>query len=59
MTSFESIFKALGEPTRMRIIKLMVSVNRICVCELQEIMEISQPRISQHLKNIKASQFSN
>ncbi|QGU00075.1 Transcriptional regulator, ArsR family [Candidatus Syntrophocurvum alkaliphilum] len=53
MTSFENIFKALGEPTRMRIVKLMVSVDRVCVCELQEIMNISQPRISQHLKILK------
>lgn len=49
---FEVIFKALGEPTRLRIIKLLAE-QELCVCELEEIMQISQPRISQHLKVLK------
>ncbi|AFV01192.1 MULTISPECIES: metalloregulator ArsR/SmtB family transcription factor [unclassified Dehalobacter] len=51
---FESRFKALGEPTRLNIIKLL-SFKDLCVCELEEIMQISQPRISQHLKVLKQS----
>ncbi len=49
---FEECFKALGEPTRLRIIKLL-SEKELCVCELEQIMCISQPRISQHLKILK------
>jgi ArsR family transcriptional regulator len=49
---FETLFKALGEPTRLKIIKLL-SAKDLCVCDLEEIMEISQPRISQHLKVLK------
>ena len=49
---FEEYFKALGEPTRLRIIKLL-SEKELCVCELEQIMCISQPRISQHLKILK------
>lgn len=49
---FEEYFKALGEPTRLRIIKLL-SEKELCVCELEQIMRISQPRISQHLKILK------
>jgi ArsR family transcriptional regulator len=49
---FEQYFKALGEPTRLRIIKLL-SEKELCVCELEHIMRISQPRISQHLKVLK------
>lgn len=49
---FEDSFKALGEPTRLRIIKLL-SQKELCVCELEQIMQISQPRISQHLKILK------
>lgn len=49
---FESIFKALGEPTRLKIIKLL-SERELCVCDLEEVMQISQPRISQHLKVLK------
>lgn len=49
---FEEYFKALGEPTRLRIIKLLTE-KELCVCELEQIMQISQPRISQHLKILK------
>ncbi|MDD3365244.1 MAG: metalloregulator ArsR/SmtB family transcription factor [Syntrophomonas sp.] len=49
---FETLFKALGEPTRLKIIKLLAT-KELCVCDLEEIMQISQPRISQHLKILK------
>lgn len=45
-------FKALGEPTRLKIIK-MLSVQSMCVCELSEILDMLQPRVSQHLKILK------
>ncbi|NLV16001.1 MAG: winged helix-turn-helix transcriptional regulator [Syntrophomonadaceae bacterium] len=49
---FEIVFKALGEPTRLKIIKLLAE-RELCVCDLEEVMQISQPRISQHLKVLK------
>ncbi|HNX29110.1 MAG TPA: metalloregulator ArsR/SmtB family transcription factor [Syntrophomonadaceae bacterium] len=49
---FQFIFKALGEPTRLKIVKLLAE-RELCVCDLEEIMKISQPRISQHLKVLK------
>lgn len=46
------VFKALGEPTRLKIIK-MLSVQGLCVCELSETLGMLQPRVSQHLKILK------
>ncbi|MEN6313285.1 MAG: metalloregulator ArsR/SmtB family transcription factor [Clostridiaceae bacterium] len=51
---FETLFKALGEPTRLKIIRLLAA-RELCVCDLEEIMQFSQPRISQHLKVLKQS----
>jgi len=45
-------FKALGEPTRLKIVKLL-SLQELCVCELVAVLDISQPRVSQHLKVLK------
>lgn len=45
-------FKALGEPTRLKILK-MLSIQSMCVCELSEVLDMLQPRISQHLKILK------
>lgn len=49
-------FKALGEPTRLKIIK-MLSVQSMCVCELSEILDMLQPRVSQHLKILKDAEL--
>lgn len=49
---FETVFKALGEPTRLIIIRLLAEQD-LCVCDLEEVMQMSQPRISQHLKVLK------
>ncbi|MGI6066434.1 MAG: ArsR/SmtB family transcription factor [Bacillota bacterium] len=45
-------FKALGEPTRLKIIK-MLSIQGMCVCELSDVLNMLQPRVSQHLKILK------
>jgi len=55
---FEPIFKALGEPTRLKIIKLLAH-RELCVCDLEEILQMSQPRISQHLKVLKQAGLVN
>ena len=47
-------FKALGEPTRLKIVKLL-SVQELCVCELEAVLNISQPRVSPHLKVLRVA----
>lgn len=44
--------KALGDPTRLRIFRLLLG-QEICVCELQELLGISQPAVSQHVAKLK------
>lgn len=46
------ILKALGEPTRLKIIKLL-SERELCICELVAVLDMSQPRISQHVKVLR------
>ena len=47
-----NILKALGEPTRLKIVK-MLSIRELCICELVAVLDMSQPRISQHVKVLK------
>ena len=42
-------FKCLSDPTRLDILKLVIAKQNICVCELTEQLELSQPKISRHL----------
>ena len=45
-------FRALSDPLRIQIIELLRS-NELCVCELCEKLEVSQSKLSFHLKNLK------
>lgn len=42
------ILKALADDTRLRIMVLLYQ-KELCVCELCDVMETSQPKISRHL----------
>lgn len=49
------IFKALGHPTRVKIVEHLIEINS-CVCgEIVDIFPFSQSTISQHLKLLKES----
>ncbi|MCP4752830.1 MAG: winged helix-turn-helix transcriptional regulator [Proteobacteria bacterium] len=48
------MFKALSDPTRLRLIKMMSDVNRaMCVNALTRVLDISQSAVSQHLRILK------
>lgn len=46
------ILKLLGDKTRLTIMKIL-DEGSCCVSELVEILQISQPAISQHLRKLK------
>ena len=50
------VFKALGEPTRLKIIKMLASnpERKLCVGAIARKIGISQPAVSQHLKVLKS-----
>ena len=49
MKSFIKVMKALSDPNRVKILK-MLQKKMLCVCELQCALGISQPNVSKHLK---------
>ena len=48
------ICKVLSDETRYRILHLL-SKQELCVCELVEILELSQPKISKHIAKIRSA----
>lgn len=48
------IFKALGDPTRVRLLSLIAahSDGEACVCDLTDPVGLSQPTVSHHLKQL-------
>ena len=49
MNGFIKIMKALSDPNRVKIVK-MLQHRPLCVCEIQSALGISQPNVSTHLK---------
>ena len=44
-----SLFRALGEPVRLRILERLTG-GELCACDLLENLDISQPTLSHHMK---------
>ena len=49
MRYFVKVMKALSDPNRVRIVK-MLQHRTMCVCEIQAAVQIAQPSVSKHLK---------
>ncbi|ATX80832.1 ArsR family transcriptional regulator [Mariprofundus aestuarium] len=43
------IFKALGEPVRLRLVSLLATSGEQCVCHLTEALLLPQSTVSRHL----------
>jgi len=54
MKALEQWFKALGDSNRLRIINLLLH-GELCVCDIQYVLENSQPNVSRHLAYLKNS----
>jgi ArsR family transcriptional regulator len=52
-TATAGLFKALGDPARVRIVNLVATNGApVCVCDLIEPLGLSQPTVSHHLKTL-------
>jgi DNA-binding transcriptional ArsR family regulator len=51
--AFSQILNLMGNPTRFKIIYLIIQEEKICVCDLSDILNISISAISQQLKKLK------
>jgi ArsR family transcriptional regulator, arsenate/arsenite/antimonite-responsive transcriptional repressor len=48
----ESLFKALADATRLRILGLLLT-GEVCVCDIHETLKIPQPKASRHLAYLR------
>ena len=48
----ESVFKALADKTRLRILALLGN-NEVCVCHIHNSLELPQPTVSRHLAYLR------
>ena len=46
-------FRALADPTRVAIVNRLSGADEVCVCDLTDSFELSQPTISHHLRILR------
>lgn len=49
MKTFIRVMKALSDPNRVRVVKLLQS-GELCVCEIKEVLGLAQSTVSKHMK---------
>jgi ArsR family transcriptional regulator len=47
---YAKAFKALADPKRLKLMNELCTRGQVCVCDLCEIMEMPQSKLSYHLK---------
>ena len=49
-----AILDVVAQPTRLRLFYLLDQIGEVCVCDLGEILDVTQSAVSQHLAKFKA-----
>lgn len=48
-----AVFKALADPARVRVVNLLAASGEpVCVCHLTDLLELSQPTVSFHMRKL-------
>ncbi len=53
MLSPLSFFKCLADDTRLKTLLLITQKQALCVCELHDALDVSQPKMSRHLAELR------
>ena len=52
MKHFTRVMKALSDPNRVRVLKLLQR-EKLCVCNIQEFLQLAQSTVSRHMKTLE------
>jgi ArsR family transcriptional regulator len=55
----DETFKALGDPTRLRILKMLAERGEVCVCVFVDELGMGQSAVSHHMAALKRSGLLN
>lgn len=55
----DRMFRAFADETRLRILNLLARRRELCVCDIQSILGVSQPKVSRHLAYLRSAGLVN
>lgn len=55
MQRYTRVFKAVSDETRLQIMALVFRYGEVCVCEVEQILDVTQSKASRHLRYLRDS----
>jgi ArsR family transcriptional regulator len=52
MRTLASVFKALSDETRLKMLGLLLDRGELCVCDFVEVLQVTQSKASRHLRHL-------
>lgn len=56
LSRVSELFKALSDTSRLKIINALI-LEEMCVCDVAELLQMSQPAVSHHLRVLRQAQL--
>jgi ArsR family transcriptional regulator, arsenate/arsenite/antimonite-responsive transcriptional repressor len=53
MRGYARVFKAISDETRLQIMALIFRYGEVCVCEVEQILGVTQSKASRHLRYLR------
>lgn len=53
----EEVFKALGDPTRLAIFRMLAENGETCVCKIVDELDMGQSAVSHHMAKLKQARL--
>lgn len=53
-TTIDDLISALNDPTRLRALQIIWDGDEHCVCELMDVLDATQSRMSRHMSRLKS-----
>lgn len=53
MKRLATLFAALADPARLRILNLLMGVRELCVCDLERTLGFTQTKVSRHMGRLR------
>ena len=53
MKALATIFSALSDPSRLRILNLLLASGDLCVCDIERTLAFTQTKVSRHMRYLR------
>lgn len=57
MKDLSTLFTALADPARLRILNLLFAAGELCVCDIERVLGFTQTKVSRHMRYLRTARI--